>query len=458
MLTDATDRAGNVANGAVATDAVGADETRGKDAPKGEASLVSNTMWSIGAEGIRLISSVVTFLILTELYGPEQFGVLVATTGLFGFVFPQASAGAGWLLLRRLTNDGWSIDDALARAAGMVVLGGALFGAIMLAIRPLLLPQASVELFIGLAISELIFVGLVEVTLFAAQATEKLIVKAAVWTTYGVGRAAGALLLLLLVDSPDLGPWILINGVVAMLVLLTAQWMTVGRLIAPVWPQFTDFRQGVPYSLGFGADRIRDVADAVILVRVGFEGDAGLFSAARRLVNVTQAPIIAGLHAVNARIWRAGARSACDARSVAVRCSAIGSFYSIVVAIGMIVVGGPMAALLSEGYEETGTVLVWMSPLPLLLALEIFPAMALTASGYNQVRVLLSLGVGAVNVGLNLALIPEHGWRGATIAALASGGFHVVALWIALQVFSRRDHRQGEAKSESQTLKQKERA
>ena len=407
-------------------------EDVGTDGAESPPSLATNTVWSLAAEGFRLVGSLVTFVILTRLYEPSEFGILVATISLFGFVFPHASVGAGWLVMKRVASEGWSPEEAMARATGMALTGGVVAVAGLMLLRPLILPQVSAAMFFGLAISELFLVGMVEITLFAAQATERLIVKAATWTTYGMGRAAAALAILVLVDDPDLGVWIVANAMVGVLVLLMAQTMTLGRVVAPVRPVWADVRLGLPYSLGFGSDRLRDVADTVALVRLDYEADAGLYSAARRLVNVAQAPIIASLHAVNARIWRAGGRSAADARAVAVRSTAVGAAYGSVVGVGILLGGSVAASFLGDSYEETGAVLRWMSIVPLLLALETFAAMALTASGFHTHRVVWTLVSGVVNVGLNLWLIPDHGWRGAAGATIASSVLYVVALWLTL--------------------------
>ncbi len=395
-------------------------------------SLLVNTLWSMSAEGIRLVSSLVTFLILTRLYEPRQFGILVATMNLFGFLFPQASMGAGWLVLRRIASEGWDPAAALARATGTTIAGGLAIGGFLVLIRPILLPQASLPLFIGLGLTEFFLVGMVEITLFAAQATEKLVVKAVVWSAYGVGRALAATTMLLLMESPDLGPWIVANVIVVSLVLVVAQFMTVGRFVMPERPRWDDVRQGVPYSLGFGADRLRDVTDTLVLVRTGSVEATGLYAAGRRLINVAQSPIIAGLHSTNASIWRAGSESVAAAKSVAVRFTTIGAVYGAAAGAGLYVLGGLATSLLGESYGETELVLRLMCPIPMLLALETFPAMAMTASGYNTHRVVLTALTGLSNLVLNLLWVPAHGWRGAVWASLVSSVVYIAVLWATL--------------------------
>ncbi|MCP4958996.1 MAG: hypothetical protein GY925_06960 [Actinomycetia bacterium] len=396
------------------------------------ASVARNTFWSLAAEGMRLVSGLGTFLILVRVYEPRLFGIFVATTGVFAFAFPQASVGAGWLVLRRVASENWRPEEALSRAFGMVFLGGAVVGIGLVALRPLLLPEASLALFLGIGISEMILIGLVEVTLFAAQATEKLIAKAAVWTTFGVGRLVAALAIFLVLDEPDLSVWVGANILVSVVVLIIAQLLTVGRLVRPRWPLMLDIRQGIPFSVGFGADRLRNVSDTVMLVRFGFDTDAGLYSAARRLINVAQTPIIATQHATNARLFQAGSESVASCRRLAMRLTALAVLFGFAAMLAIALLGRPLVSLLSDSYRDVGQVMVWMSFLPMMLALETFAGMALTASGHHGRRVALNLLTGGVNVVLNLVLIPIHGWRGAVVATLTSSLVYSTGLWATL--------------------------
>ncbi|MCP4248435.1 MAG: hypothetical protein GY778_15415, partial [bacterium] len=167
-----------------------------------------------------------------------------------------------------------------------------------------------------------------------------------------------------------------------------------------------DIRQGIPFSVGFGADRLRNVSDTVMLVRFGFDTDAGLYSAARRLINVAQTPIIATQHATNARLFQAGSESVASCRRLAMRLTALAVLFGFAAMLAIALLGRPLVSLLSDSYRDVGQVMVWMSFLPMMLALETFAGMALTASGHHGRRVALNLLTGGVNVVLNLVLIP----------------------------------------------------
>ena len=415
--------------------AVADTEARLQPGAAGRRSAMANLFWSLSGEGVRLVSSFGAFLILVRVFPPSQFGLLVAATGLFAVLFPFAGMGGGWLVLRRVTAESWSAIDALATANGMMLVGSAGLGLLAVAARPVLMPQMPLLWFVGVGVSEMVLLGLVETTLFAAQATERLVAKAAAWSVYGLGRAGAAVFLVVAVDEPDLGMWIALTIVIGLVVLLVAQILTVGRLVGVHRPRRVDVKDGLPYSVGFGAERLLAATDNVLLVRLDYAADAGLYAAARRLLTVSIAPVMAGLHAVSARLWRAGGQSrnrVADARRLAVRLSALGSVYGVVVAVAWIMLGDTVARVLGAEYAEAAVILPWLSVIPLLLVLEVFAATALTGAGYHGHRVVLTMAVGVLNIGLNLLWIPGLGWRGAVYASLISSAVYVALLWLTL--------------------------
>ncbi|MGF1596687.1 MAG: lipopolysaccharide biosynthesis protein [Acidimicrobiales bacterium] len=406
-------------------------------------STAGNLVWSVSGEAIRLAGSFGAFLLLVRVFPPAELGLLIAATGLFTMLVPFAGLGGGWLVLRRVASEGWPVADALKVANGMTLVGSAALGLLAVAARPVIMPQMPWLWFIGVGVSEMLVLGLVETAVFAAQATERLVAKAAAWAVYGLARAGAAAVIVVTVDDPGLGLWIAVTIGIGLGVLVVAQLLTLGRVVGASRPRWSTVTAGVPYSLGFGAERLLAASDNVLLVRLGYEADAGLHAAARRMLTVSIAPVLAALQAVNARLWRAGGRhpnGAAEAGRLAVRLSAFGSVYGLVAAAAWITLGDTVAALLGSSYAEAAAIIPWLSVVPLLLVLEVFAAGALTSSGHHVHRVALTLLVGMVNIGLNLAWIPGLGWRGAVYASLISSLLYVVLLWVTLGVVIRPKH------------------
>lgn len=77
-------------------------------------------------------------------------------------------------------------------------------------------------------------------------------------------------------------------------------------------------------------------------------------------------------------------------------------------------------------------VVTWLLPVLLFRAAHYFAADALTGAGFQGVRTAVQVGIVLLNLGLNLALIPVWGWRGAAVASWLSDGALALFLWGAL--------------------------
>jgi polysaccharide transporter, PST family len=92
-----------------------------------------------------------------------------------------------------------------------------------------------------------------------------------------------------------------------------------------------------------------------------------------------------------------------------------------------------IAALYGPEFAEAAHALRWLGPGGLALCLTIVYGTALTAAGRERAQLGVTLGALAVNVGLNLWLIPAYAGVGAALATLASAIFYLVVVHGLLQ-------------------------
>jgi O-antigen/teichoic acid export membrane protein len=403
--------------------------------------LARNTGWALAAEAARMVLSVGTFLVITHALTPSDYGVYVGTLGLLWFLLPFASVGAGYLLLKRVAGDGVEPGEAVARANGMVVSGGVVTIVALAAVRPWLLPQSPALVLVLLALAELVFGGMQEVAVFASQASERLRLSLALRLLQGGSRFVAAVGLILVHPAVDLGDWAWLHLATAALAAVVGQRLlgnSGGSQVPLRRPRFAEARLGLPFSVGFGADKLRESADSVLLLRIGSSSDAGIYGAAIRLMSLATAPLRALIASSNARFFARGAHSVAAAAETR-RVTVLGAAYAVVVAVGVVVAGPVVISLLSDEYASTGAALRMLSVLPLAISLEAFVATAMTATGHQRIRVLSTLVSTGFNIILNIALIPDHGWRGAVVASLACSVLNAAMLWISLLVIVRRE-------------------
>jgi len=80
----------------------------------------------------------------------------------------------------------------------------------------------------------------------------------------------------------------------------------------------------------------------------------------------------------------------------------------------------------------------WLSPLILIRTIHYFLSNSLTGADLQGLRSVIQVGAAALNVLLNLWLIPAYSWRGAAWASLASDGMLALGIAAAILLMCRR--------------------
>jgi O-antigen/teichoic acid export membrane protein len=398
-----------------------------------------STGWGLVAELVRLPTALVVFLLLTRRYDKSEWGVLVGTLSVLMFLLPYATAGSSYLLLQRVAGDRWPPRRALEHAFGMVLVGGTVFGSMMVVFRPVVLPQVPVGTLVLLCLSEVIAAGQVEALVFLTQAQERLEVMAAVRAVAGFSRVGAALALVVLTRNPPLWMWAALALGCSVLTTLVGQFFVLGGLVRPQIPNWEEVRRGVPFALGFGADKFRDGIDTWLLLRLNRPGDSGIYGAAARIVSMGAAPVSSIIAATNARFFAAANVSVLAVRRLAQRVTAAAFSYGLVVAGAFWLIADLLVRVLPPSYAETGSAMRLMGLFPAIGCLEFFAGMGLTAIGRHRTRVMLNLATAGLNAILDLLWIPRFGYRAAIVATIIAGMSYSACLWWVLQRAVQRD-------------------
>jgi O-antigen/teichoic acid export membrane protein len=396
--------------------------------------IVGNTLWASSAWLAYFGSTAIVLVVLTRTFEPDQFGRYVGAIGAVFFIGPLASLGAGDLLIKRHSGSGVDLRDGVALAVPMAATGGLAAVLLLVALRPLLLPGTSIILLVALALAELVLGGLIDVGHAVAQATERLSLSLLFRACQGGFRLLAALALVTLFRHPTISQWALcyVSAAAASAIVVG---LVLRRRTGAAWamsrPAVRDIREGVALVLGWSTDRVRADADKVLLVRFGFQSDAGLYGAAYRVLEIAQVPIRAAVGASMASFWRA-AETPGGAVRLARRVTAPAIAYGVVALVGLVLTAPLLKVAFGDDYGGAVSALRWLAVVPLLLGMQAFAATALTAEGFVGLRFAISMFALVLNLALNLVLIPDHGWRGAAASTLITEATISIALWAAL--------------------------
>ncbi|MDH4075962.1 MAG: hypothetical protein OEW29_08495, partial [Acidimicrobiia bacterium] len=117
--------------------------------------------WSTIVELSQLASSVLVFLILARQLHPDDYGALGAVLGVATPVATLASLGSHVLLIKRIAQGG-NFTEAWQRATSIGILGPAAGTLVLVAAKPLILPQVSTTVYTLLVVSQVNFFWVTE--------------------------------------------------------------------------------------------------------------------------------------------------------------------------------------------------------------------------------------------------------------------------------------------------------
>lgn len=403
---------------------------RGLIAAARESRIVRNAGWSLAGELFFIVCQLAMFLMVTNTFTNDVYGVFAGTVALMLVVGPFSSAGAGYLVVDRVVRKGEPLGPAIGRAWLTTFLGGIVFIGLLALLRPLVLPQASLRLIVAIGVAELVFNQLVQASRFIGQAVEKLWLTAIMLSFGGLARLVLAYLYLVRYSSPNIEDWgifyALSNGV-AVVVGAAVIWRYAGARIRVIMAGPREVKEGLTFSINVSSAIIKADVDKTLLARFNRLEDAGNYSSAYRILGLAGLPNQAMADATYSRFFNM--KTLRDSRALAQKLSVVAIGINTLSAVFFIATAPYIVKLLDESYEGAATMVQVLALIPLLGALQLFAGNALSGAGHHRIRLLQTLSSAVINVALNLVLIPHHGWKGAAFATMCSEIFLLVAHW-----------------------------
>ena len=381
-----------------------------------------DSAYSLVAEVSKMLSSIITFVLVARAMGVLEYGVYVGLYTVITVISPFATMGSPVHLIDRIRRQGEKPDRAIGAATGMVLVGA---GAALLAVAAAVSAVFSTKYLLAavvLSVAEYLAFGVSQLCTSLALAMHRqrlysaeiclgsvLRVSAAVLysTVYGGGLVRWAACL-----GAGLALQAVALSVVTREVLGVA--ISVGRFTAG------DAKQSIPYAASIAAFTVQDGVDKPILVRAGYGVEAGLYSAAYRIPTMVILPIQAMMVATFARSFSSGQNGLRGSLSVARQIGKVTVAYGVAAGVLLAALAPLLGPVFGPDFDGSIRMVRWLAPLPLLRTVQYLAANALTGSGHQSTRFKVLLGALVLNVALCLALIPRWSWRGASVATLVT--------------------------------------
>ena len=413
------------------------DEPKGSNKPAARG-LVANSVWGMGSEVVQISVGLITFFTVAALLGPGEYGRFASAVAVFTITGAIARLGSGQLLIRRLARP-HEHDRPWETAVGGVLLGTVIGTAIVILAQPIVLPWIDRPTAAALGLSEVVFGGLVALSVEASQGLKVLPTGMMVRTIAAICRlgALGALLIV----GPSVEAWAICLAVAAAIaaaasLIVVNKWLALPAAIR--LPRASDIRAGLPFAVNQSSDSVMQDVDKALLEGANIGPVSGPYAAAYRLIGYGLLPIRGVIRASYADLFVKAEHDLGDAIAYLRKLSKPALGYGLLVSIGVFVAAPLLPLILGDDYSLAVPMTRALALVPVIKATQTLAANTLTAAGRNSTRNVL-LGIAAIgNLVANLVAIPRFGWGAAVVTTLVAEGFLTVGLWTMLGYFARR--------------------
>lgn len=398
--------------------------------------LAKNTTWAFLGYGIRQLLRGVYFLIIPRFLGAEQYGAFLGVTSLIAILAPFATLGIGNILVKNVARDRevfaeyWGNSLFLSLVSGVVLIAVGAFAA-----RALLPASISWTLILLVAVSDLLFIRVLDNACLAFQAFDMLGRNATLNVTASVVRLLAAVALVLMFRHSDAllwGVFYLISSVIVCAISIVWVQRSLGSPRLALRRLRPEMAEGFYFSLSLSAQTIYNDIDKTMVASLSTLSAAGIYGAAYRIIDTAFLPVRSLLGATYASFFRHGAKGVQASTQYAKKLLPRPMAYSVA-ATALLYFGAPLVPhFLGAEYRPAVDAIRWLSALPILKTIHSFIADSLTGAGLQGTRTAVQVVVGIVNVALNFWLIPLYSWRGAAWASLATDALLAVGLWLVL--------------------------
>jgi len=403
--------------------------------------LARNTLWMILGQGVRILVQFAYFVLIARILHREGYGAFAGAVALVAVLAPFAGWGSGNLLVKNVARDPASFGRYWGRALVVSCLSASLLTMLALLLAWLILPAAvPLTVVLWVAAADLLFTRVLDTACLAFQAVHRLFKTAMVSVLYSVARLLGVLILLRMQGGDVLSTWSLLYlAATVITAAIAVVWVSL-ELGMPRWDMAgwrREFGEGFYFASSVSAQRIYMDSDKALLTRLGSLEAAGIYTAAARIVEVAFIPVYSLLAAAYARFFTSGQQGVQGTLALSRRLLPYALAYAAAAGMGLYVLAPLLPWLLGADFAESVSAVRWLAVIPLLMTLHRFAADSLTGAGWQATRTHIEFGAAALNVVLNLIVVPVYSWHGTAWVTIATEIVLVIALGLALRGIAR---------------------
>lgn len=379
------------------------------------------------ALALRALIQAVVFILSATALGVDLFGALVLVLAVSGILAPISSMGGEYLVLRAFARAESEQTLYLGQSwFCILVLGGIL--SLLATLFLILYMHIDTTFWVVsfICVAEIVLNRWSELLLRVLQARENVERLALARVILPLCRLLMIGLAILFVDTFSLSAWAISNAVAALIGVVFLRYQ---MKVLSVKVFFSSEKLGRNLVDGFAFvwgglfHRIGNDADKVIISKLTSLSSAGIYGAGYRIVEMLMIPAQALVTSNTAKVYRSFEGSLGEGRSNLNNLLAKVASVNVVLALGLILLGGLVVGVLGTGYEQSEVVIAGLAFLPFLIGVRITLSVAMQAMNKQNLNSMLLMIFAIANVLFTWLFISKFGWVGAIASTMVVEGF-----------------------------------
>jgi O-antigen/teichoic acid export membrane protein len=303
---------------------------------------------------------------------------------------------------------------------------------VLIALSHLWLPGFPIVLVGAICLSDLLLMRVIDLASFGFAASGKMGKTAVQNTTMSLLRVAGIVVLATFYHQVSIKQWTwvyLLTGVIGAGFALQQGSALWGTPRVSFRALLEDAREGWFFSMSTSAQTIYNDIDKTMLAHLSSLSATGVYGAAYRIIDTSLTPVRALVSAAYPQFFRVGVDGLDATYSYAKRLIRKAVIFGGLDFVALMVLAPLLPHILGPKYAAVAPAVRWLALIPVMRCVHWFLADALSGANAQGLRTMVQVGVAALNIGLNLLILPRWSWVGAAWTSLASDAVLMVAIY-----------------------------
>lgn len=387
--------------------------------------LSKGTVQTFAVLCLRLLSQAATLILATRLLGPHTYGSYASVASLAVLLGVLPNLGTGYLMLAD-TSSRKAVGTTIWRFAWPTTITAGLL------LLVLFVPLArtvdgsgslSTGTLLVMGITELLIMPMIYLGSFALQANERVpLGQFLQWLPLGLRTLAA--IPCFFIDEPLRLPLFVTGQALLCSAALSVALVVTQRCVSPAWrPRLIDFgnlRKSAPYALMHFVAMNPSELDKVMVLRFVGPADAGIYSAASRVMSALVTPVLALLLTTQPQLFQHKDRPSGKTRRLIMTIATLAVAWGACTSVILLLCRPLLPWLFGEAYQAMNDLMTLLALACPLLALRMSSGTILVALGSPSQRILLELtGIACLTIGMAL-LAPRLGLTGVAWSVILS--------------------------------------